>query len=90
MANPNISYCGIDCEVCAIQTGCPGCRKAAGKLFWGDCALARCCMEKQHEHCGQCREFPCDMLKEYAYDPEHGDNGARIRNLEALNAGQPS
>lgn len=87
MADPFMARCGIDCEACSYreQTGCPGCPASGGKLFWGECALARCCMEKGHDHCGQCRDFPCAMLNEYAYDPKQGDQGARIRNLQAWN-----
>ena len=33
---------GDTCETCTYreQTGCPGCRAAAGKMFWGECAVA--------------------------------------------------
>lgn len=55
---------------------------AKGKLFWGQCELATCCIGKSLEHCGQCQDFPCDTLKEYSYDSEHGDNGERIRVLQ--------
>jgi hypothetical protein len=86
MANPSMARCGIDCEACEYRAkmNCLGCQAAKGKLFWGECALAKCCMDKGHDHCGQCQDFPCDTLKEYSYDSEHGDNGERIRNLEAL------
>lgn len=90
MADRLLARCGIDCEACSFrggQTQCPGCGAAEGKLFWGECALAKCCIGKGHDHCGQCEAFPCETLKEYSYDKEHGDNGERIRNLEALIAG---
>ena len=79
--------CGIDCEACEHRTrnGCPGCPAADGKLFWGDCRLANCCAGKGHDHCGQCGEFPCTTLNEFAYDREEGDNGQRILNLRAWN-----
>lgn len=88
MANPFMARCGIDCETCPDRerSACPGCQATAGKLFWGECALAVCCAAKGHDHCGQCQEFPCATLNEYAYDAEHGDNGERIRNLHAWNA----
>ena len=87
MANPFMARCGIDCQACTYreQTGCPGCPATEGKLFWGECALAKCCITKGHDHCGQCEDFPCAMLNEYANDPEHGDQGERIRNLHAWN-----
>jgi len=87
MADSFMGRCGVDCEACEYrkQTGCPGCQAAEGKLFWGECAVAKCCLGKGHDHCGQCQEFPCAMLNEYAFEPEHGDQGARIRSLEAWN-----
>jgi len=79
--------CGIDCEACKYrtQTGCPGCPATEGKPFWGECKLAMCCLAKGHAHCGECAEFPCATLNEYAYDREQGDNGKRILNLRAWN-----
>lgn len=80
-------HCGGTCDACTYRerTGCPGCLAAKGKLFWGECAVATCCIGKNLEHCGQCQDFACDTLKEYSYDSEHGDNGERIRILEQWN-----
>jgi hypothetical protein len=65
---------------------CPGCQPIEGKLFWGECEVAKCCIAKGHDHCGQCGEFPCATLNEYAHHPEHGDRrGTRILNLKAWN-----
>ena len=88
MANSLAARCGIDCEACEYRekTGCPGCMAAEGTMFWGECAVAKCCTAKGHDHCGRCQEFPCATLNEYAYHKEQGDNGQRIRNLIARNA----
>ena len=75
------TYCG-DCEY-RVKTNCPGCIQAMGKMFWGECRVAKCCLAKELDNCGFCDNFPCDLLKEFAYDKEQGDNGERIRNLEA-------
>ena len=56
-------------------------------VFWGECDKAKCCIEKGFEHCGQCPEMPCDKLKLLFGDPEHGDRGARLRNLQNWNNG---
>jgi len=87
MADQFMAHCGIDCEACTYResAGCAGCLAAKGKPFWGECALAACCIGKGHDHCGQCQEFPCATLNEYAYDPQNGDNGKRILNLRAWN-----
>lgn len=87
MANQFTARCGIDCETCEyrVQMSCSGCRAAEGKLFWGECDVAKCCVGKSLEHCGQCQEFPCKTLNDYAYDAEHGDNGKRISTLREWN-----
>ena len=87
MADSFMARCGIDCETCEyrVQTSCPGCQAAEGKLFWGECDVARCCIGKSLAHCGQCKDLPCKTLNEYAYDPEHGDSGKRISTLREWN-----
>jgi len=60
------------------EVGCTGC-VSIDKPFWGDfCPVKDCCEGKGHEYCGQCRDFPCDLLNKFAYDKEQGDNGKRI------------
>ena len=73
MADQLTSRCGCDCTVCEHTTkdGCPGCLAAAGKVFWGECALATCCITKEHDHCGQCQVFPCTALTEQTPDEIH-------------------
>ncbi len=77
--------CGIYFAECKFResTGCPGCVKADGGMFWGTCKISQCCTTKGFQHCGQCPDVPCDMLKDYSYDEAHGDNGQRIANLQA-------
>lgn len=73
------SRCGSLCNECEWRerTGCTGCTNLE-KPFWGECAVKLCCEGKNLEHCGQCSDFPCELLKEFAYDKEHGDDGKRI------------
>jgi len=87
MTTAFMGRCGCDCEGCRHREtdGCPGCQAAQGKMFWGECELAICCATKGHDHCGQCREFPCARLQQYSDDPDQGDNGERIRTLRAWN-----
>ena len=88
MSDAFAARCGIYCGECEYREkmNCSGCIAAAGKMFYGECELAPCCIEKGLEHCGQCSDFPCDKLRAYSYDEQQGDNGQRIRNLEAWNA----
>ena len=39
------------------------------------------CEFRKTTNCGDCAEFPCDLLKRYSYDPVRGANGARIENV---------
>lgn len=48
----------------------------------GECDKAKCCIEKNFEHCGECGAMPCQKLRELFDDPEHGDMGARLCNLQ--------
>lgn len=87
MSAPFMARCGIDCEACEgrEKANCPGCAGTNGKPFWGECAVATCCLTKGHDHCGQCKEFPCATLNDYAYSEGNGDDGLRIRNLREWN-----
>lgn len=78
------SRCGILCGQCGYreQMNCAGCIHMQ-KPFWGDsCPVKACCEAKGHAHCGQCKDFPCDLLKGMAYDEKQGDNGKRIEQCE--------
>ena len=69
------SRCGILCGQCQYreQMGCPGCVNI-DKPFWADA----CPEGKTHAHCGQCQNFPCQLLNQFAYDEKQGDGGKRI------------
>lgn len=84
-----IAYCGSYCGVCEWKDkiGCKGCKVNGGNMFWGECDKAKCCIAKGFEHCGRCAEMPCDKLKDLFGDPEHGDKGVRMRNLQNWVAG---
>ena len=73
------SRCGILCSGCKYKEmfGCKGCVNI-DRPFWGSCELKDCCEDKGYETCGECRKFPCDALKSFAYDPKEGDGGRRI------------
>ncbi len=83
MNNELAGKCGIDCSQCEFRSksGCQGCQLSRGKMFWGECPISQCCSDKNLVHCGQCPDFVCPVLHNFAYDKEHGDNGKRIENL---------
>ena len=74
------SRCGLICTGCTYKEshGCGGCIETSGNPFHGECPVAQCCQNKGLLHCGQCPDMPCDLLSQYSYDEEHGDNGKRI------------
>jgi len=79
------SRCGLLCSKCEYREKmhCKGCI-AITKPFWGEsCPVKECCEEKKQEHCGLCSDFPCDLLTQFSYDKEQGDNGRRIEQCKA-------
>jgi len=74
------SRCGINCSECDYKekVNCAGCLNIE-KPFWGEsCPVKDCCEGKNLKNCGFCINFPCELLNEFAYDKEQGDNGKRI------------
>lgn len=82
------AYCG-DCQ-CKEKMNCLGCQMTKGRMFWGECLVAKCSIEKGIEHCGLCSNLPCDILQQAFDQPEHGDNGERLANLKAWARGEDS
>ncbi len=80
-----IGMCGTYCGECdwRERTNCPGCQKSQSKMFWGECSVAKCAIEKELKHCGSCSKLPCKSLQEAFDNPDHGDNGERLSNLKA-------
>ena len=79
------SRCGLLCSECRFFTSgqCVGCTQIE-KPFWGEsCPVKSCAEGKSHAHCGQCGEFPCAVLHDFAYDEKEGDDGARIEQCRA-------
>lgn len=85
-----IAVCGAYCGECGWKekTNCPGCQASQGKMFWGECKVAKCSFEKGFNHCGNCGSLPCGQLQGAFDDPEHGDNGERLANLKGWAAGK--
>lgn len=73
------SRCGILCSQCEFKESmnCGGCVNIENP-FWGECPVKKCVSDKSLKHCGECNEFPCELLISFSYDKEQGDNGLRI------------
>lgn len=50
--------------------------------------MKSCCEGKKLEHCGECGEFPCSTLQEFAYAKQEGDEGVRLDQCKIWNAAQ--
>ena len=76
--------CGLYCADCEYHPEtCPGCGYIEGKPFWAaqfgmeHCALYNCAVNRSSlEHCGQCRDFPCDDIFLSMRDPGMTDEQA--------------
>lgn len=79
-----VAMCGTYCGACEWKDkfNCSGCQQSQSHMFWGQCDKAKCCIKKGYEHCGYCPDMPCQQLLDLFADKEHGDNGARLRNLQ--------
>lgn len=80
------TYCGLSCKSCEYRESvhCGGCVSTCGKPFHGPCELAECAIKHNVRICGECPETPCELLKRFSFDQEHGDNGERIKNCNRI------
>ena len=75
------TYCGKSCEECTKkeQLNCSGCKTGPGRLFGGDCELAKCVRDKGHETCDTCGfKGNCGTLRSRESMPDY-----RIRKIES-------
>lgn len=69
------SRCGVCCNSCGRreQVGCRGCLRMERPFWSGTCGVKSCCEGRALNHCGECPEFPCEMLStmgvEQGFDP---------------------
>lgn len=69
------SRCGVCCNSCERKekVNCKGCLHMKKPFWGGECGVKSCCEHKGLNFCGECEEFPCEMLanmgKEQGFDP---------------------
>ncbi|MBU5225110.1 DUF3795 domain-containing protein [Clostridium senegalense] len=69
------SRCGVCCNNCERKenVNCSGCIDMKKPFWGGECGVKYCCEEKNYNHCGECPDFPCDILSnmgvEKGFDP---------------------
>lgn len=70
------SRCGVRCDLCARKekVHCAGCPHMTVPFWGGVCGVKACCEGKGLHHCGECADFPCEMLsnmgKDQGFDPQ--------------------
>lgn len=70
------SRCGVCCNTCERKekVNCKGCLEMQQPFWGGPCGVKSCCEEKKLDHCGECADFPCQMLAtmgaDQGFDPE--------------------
>ncbi|MBR6472310.1 MAG: DUF1653 domain-containing protein [Firmicutes bacterium] len=74
-----IGFCGVDCSACPdfLNSKCPGCRQSIG-LNDEECMAAQCCMDRGILICGQCKDYPCEDMKDF-FEESDGHREARKR-----------
>lgn len=64
------SRCGVRCKVCERKeaVNCTGCITMKKPFWGGECGVKSCCEGKKLDFCGECIDFPCDMLSNMGKD----------------------
>ena len=64
------SRCGICCGGCERkeEVHCKGCTEMKLPFWGGECGVKSCCEKKGLNHCGECSDFPCEMLAQMGVD----------------------
>jgi hypothetical protein len=86
--------CGLYCGACIdylIYKNCHGCGCNCGTCAASEhhkrCELYKCCViQRGHETCTQCKEFPCSMLIQFSYNPVWLHHASVIENLRRQSA----
>lgn len=82
------SYCGLKCDECyyRVENNCKCCIASSGNPFHGKCEIAECVKKRNIRFCGECSDFPCEILNRYSYDKDFGDYpaGQRIENCRLI------
>lgn len=62
---------------------CPGCRL---EIKCGECKIRDCAIEKKVEWCGQCKEYPCDLIEKFINDgkPHHAESRKNTKLIAVL------
>ena len=97
--NNEVTPCGVLCGVCpSINKSCLGCasenKDQKRKSKWG-CKIRQCCYANMKiEYCGNCHNFPCNLINKklikshegdtrFKYSHEISENMEKIKSLGA-------
>ncbi|MFO7794581.1 MAG: DUF3795 domain-containing protein [Promethearchaeia archaeon] len=59
-------------ELIQNEDYCEGCRSSRERLHWSsNCQILNCCVDKKElEFCNECKEFPCEIYKDWVRESE--------------------
>ena len=68
------------------QIKCEGCRGPRDAHWSSDCRMMQCAVERGHDYCFQCPDFPCSKANEFSSDgiPHHKrtvENAKRMKEI---------
>lgn len=86
-----LAFCGLYCGGCGsykenFSVGCKGCRIEPNLV--SDCPTIPCAQRKGLLHCGECPEFPCEMMTSFYSDgiKHHALALKNIRRIQEIGA----
>ncbi len=84
-----LAYCGLYCGGCGSyfensKVGCHGCRMEP--VLVDDCPTKACAELRQYLHCGECPDFPCQMMDDFYHDgiAHHALALTNIRRIQEI------
>ena len=84
---PSIACCGIDCGLCPTYytkgpSKCPGCGGPSFSIKHPSCSILSCCVKKNgYETCAECKDYPCEKLKNWDKGDSFVTHKKSLQNL---------
>ena len=65
------------------ELSCHGCKTETTAVFCTDCGMRACARKRGLPSCGDCGEYPCEMLVSFQAD-RHPHHSAVLKNLKTI------
>jgi len=79
------NYCGLDCVVCNCSNKYA---EEPGNILNGTmkCEIEECAKEKKKKFCGECDDFPCDIIARYSENRDLNHGNVNIEKCKFIKA----